>query len=52
MIQAGKTGLETIRRVSQAGLNKAATTVVSSAIKVCIVIIDIFTFKLVRVSPN
>ena len=34
ILQAGKTGLDTIRKVSQAGLNKAATTVVSSAIMV------------------
>lgn len=30
--QAGQTGFDTLRRVSQAGLNKAATTVVTSAI--------------------
>ena len=33
-LQAGQTGLDTLRRMSKAGLNKAATTVVTSAIMV------------------
>lgn len=31
--KAGQTGFDTLKKISQAGLNKAATTVVSSAIK-------------------
>ena len=34
LFQAGQTGFDTLKKISQAGLNKAATTVVSSAIKV------------------
>jgi hypothetical protein len=34
VLQAGQTGLDTLRRMSKAGLNKAATTVVTSAIMV------------------
>ena len=33
-LQAGQAGLDTVRKLSQAGLNKAATTVVYSAMKV------------------
>lgn len=34
-LQAGQTGLSVMRRLSKAGFNRAATTVVSSAIRVC-----------------
>ena len=34
--QAGETGMSALRRFSRAGINIAATTMVTSAMKVCI----------------
>ena len=34
--QAGETGMSALRRFSRAGINIAATTMVTSAMKVCV----------------
>ena len=36
--QAGETGMSALRKFSRAGINMAATTVVSSAMRVCILL--------------
>jgi len=41
--KAGHTGLDAIRRVSREGINRAATTVVSSAMKVCLGFLSVHT---------